>query len=681
MLNSSIAESDFMDTLRANDTRRVGQAAQRPRRPTTICRSWALGGPALASSLVPPYKAATALGVCLLLCFCFLSQLAPAADTIHITSPMSPPSWALLQRELLRQSSVACREYFDRYFDERGYLLCVERWGGDDGPDDAPENLQDWPILHAMGAPNEILDRYKLMWEGHLRQYTAAKTTQVPFARDGMYYKEFPVMFDWLHNGEGLCVFNLQGLSDPNDRLFQQRVRRYAGFYLNEDPQAPNYDPKQRIIRSLFNGSRGPLLRKATALDWAGDPIEIEGRFRPGHGERNYQEMLAHFKDYNDIVGDNPENLVATCLAMNAWMLDHDEKYRRWVLEYVDAWRERMISNGHLIPTNIGLNGQIGGETGGKWYGGVYGWGFTVTDPVSGKPVHRNSHPLGFVGFMNAYLLTGKDQYLDPWRKQIDAVNANGKMIDGKMMYPRMHGDQGWYAFQSEKYDVAALEIWYLSQRDEDLARLSVSAAASSVENPNPAAPGKPISRDVRRSPWLRYLLGQNPEYAEQAMRRDLASVRSRIEAMRKDTSTPDTRLADDPKRYNPACVDSLVEVSMGGLPPGKRGQLLHCRLRYFDPQQRRAGLPTDVAALIDRMTADETVVTLVNINQTEPRQVTLQGGAYGEHALISAAHGDYTTPINSRACNVQLAPGAGIKLTLKMRRYANQPTLAMPWE
>jgi len=58
---------------------------------------------------------------------------------------------------------------------------------------------------------------YKLAWEGHLRQYTAAKTLHVPFARDGMYYKEFPVMFDWLHNGEGLTVFNLQGLSDPSD--------------------------------------------------------------------------------------------------------------------------------------------------------------------------------------------------------------------------------------------------------------------------------------------------------------------------------------------------------------------------------------------------------------------------------------------------------------------------------
>ena len=36
-------------------------------------------------------------------------------------------------------------------------------------------------------------------------------------ARDGMYYKEFPVMFDWLHNGEGLTVFNLMGLADPAD--------------------------------------------------------------------------------------------------------------------------------------------------------------------------------------------------------------------------------------------------------------------------------------------------------------------------------------------------------------------------------------------------------------------------------------------------------------------------------
>ena len=178
--------------------------------------------------------------------------------TLQIETPMAPPTWALLERELLRATTRACEEFFDRYFDERGYLECVERWGGDDGPDDAIENVNDWPILYALGGADSILSLFKKAWEGHLRQYTLARTTDVPFARDGMYYKEFPVMFDWLHHGEGLSVFNLEGLCDPRDARFRQRVTRYAGFYLNDDPGAPNYDPKHKIIRSLFNGSRGP---------------------------------------------------------------------------------------------------------------------------------------------------------------------------------------------------------------------------------------------------------------------------------------------------------------------------------------------------------------------------------------------------------------------------------------
>jgi hypothetical protein len=49
--------------------------------------------------------------------------------TISIESPMTPPPWALLERELLRANAAACQEFFAKYFDERGYLLCVERWG------------------------------------------------------------------------------------------------------------------------------------------------------------------------------------------------------------------------------------------------------------------------------------------------------------------------------------------------------------------------------------------------------------------------------------------------------------------------------------------------------------------------------------------------------------------------
>ena len=360
-----------------------------------------------------------------------------AEAVVSIDTRTPPPYWALQERELLRANAVACRVFFDRYFDERGYLQCVTRWGGDDGPDDAIENCIYWPILHALGADDSVLAMYKKAWEGHLRQYTEAKTVDVPFARDGMYYKEFPVMFDWLHNSEGLPAFNLQGLSDPDDVKFGHRVRRYAGFYMNEDPQALNYDPKHNIIRSLFNGSRGPLLRKATALDWTGDPIEVANRFSLGHGETSYEEMLAHFKDYNDIVGDHPSNLKATCLALNAYMLTHEPKYKQWLLKYVDGWNQRIAANGNIIPSNVGLDGKIGSATDGKWYGGTYGWGFSVVVPQTGELAHRNTTNLGISGFVNAYMLTGDDQYLDGWRKQIATINAQKKTVKGRTVYPQ----------------------------------------------------------------------------------------------------------------------------------------------------------------------------------------------------------------------------------------------------
>ncbi len=580
----------------------------------------------------------------------------PAAEpTIEINKPMSPPAWALLERELLKANSAACKEFYERFFDERGWLLCVERWGGDDGPDDAIENCTDWPILHALGGSDEVLKLYKKAYEGHLRQYTLAKTKDVPFARDGMYYKEFPVTFDWLHNGEGLTVFNLQGLSDPYDDAYRKRVRRFAGFYMNEDPGAPNYDPKHKIIKSMFNGSRGPLLRKATALDWAGDPIEIENRFRLGHGEKNYKEMLEHFQDYNDIVGDHPLNLVATCLPMNAFMLENEEKYKKWVLEYVDAWRERTIANNYIIPSNIGLDGKIGGETGGKWYGGVYGWGFSVKVPQTGALAHRNQTFKGIHGFTNAYLLTGDDKYLDPWRKQIDAINAQNKTIDGVESHPTMFGDKGWYAFAPGRYTVNAREVYWMSMKPEDRAR-------------------------TKNEPWFDYLEGKNARFPEQALRRDLEQVRNRVSAMRKDTTTPDTRLADDSLKYNPASVNALVELAMGGLPPGRAGVLLHARLRYFDPNRKRAGLSEGVSALIEKMNANRITLNLVNTNQLEERTVIVQAGGYGEHQFTIASLDGKDVPINAGKLWVRLAPGSGGTIELVMKRYVHSPTLALPW-
>ena len=118
--------------------------------------------------------------------------------------------------------------------------------------------------------------------------------------------------------------------------------RRFAGFYLNEDPAAPNYDPRLKIIRSLFNGSKGPVTRPVTPVDWDGDED-------PKRAER--------FSTSSNIRGDHPLNLLATTLATQAYLLTHEAKDKRWVLEYVDAWRDRAAANGGNFPSNIGLDG------------------------------------------------------------------------------------------------------------------------------------------------------------------------------------------------------------------------------------------------------------------------------------------------------------------------------------
>jgi len=583
-------------------------------------------------------------------------SLVKADVAISIKSPMTPPSWALLERELLKANTEACKEFFDKYFDERGYLMCVERWGGDDGPDDAIENVANWPILHMLGASDDILHLYEKAWEGHLRQYTNAKTVDVPFARDGMYYKEFPVMMDWMHNGEFLRVFNLQGLSDPYNANFQQRVRRYAGFYMNEDPQAPNYDPEHKIIRSMFNGSRGPLMRKATGLDWAGDPIEVKNRFHTLHGENTYEQMVEHFKDYTDIIGDHPQNMGATTLAANAYMLTGESKYKDWLLEYVDAWMKRMKDNDGIIPTNIGLDGSIGGATDGKWYGGVYGWGFSVKVPQTGELADRSRVERGQVGFNNAFLLTGDYSYINAWANMLDKVNSNTRKVDGKTLYPRMYGDKGWYSYTSSPWSSGALACYYFTCDPKDSIRL-----------PN--------------NEWISFLEGKNPDYPEKALRSGFVNIRRKIEAMRKDNSTPDTRLADDPMEYNPATVGALNELMQAGLDPGAVGALLHCRLRYFDPVMRRAGIPQDVAALVDEMTADHVAVTLVNLDQTQTREVVVQTGAYAEHQCLYVEANGKKIPVNNSNFTLRLAPGAGTRVVIYTKRYANKPTLTFPWD
>ena len=582
------------------------------------------------------------------------AQPAKVADVVvRVSSPMTPPRWAVLERQLLADNVPACREFFTKYFDDRGYLQVFVRWGANDGPDDAFENFNRWPELHALGASDDILQMYLKGHEGLLRQYAEAKTVDVPIARQGMYYKEFIVQSDWMHHGEGLQLFNRMGLSVPTDAKYQQRARRFAGFYMGEDPEAPNYDPAHKIIRSMQNGSRGPMLRKATALDWVGDPFDVTG-FDALHGENTFEQFLAHYEEYGDVVGDHFLNLVATTLPTNAYLLAGEPKYKKWIVDYMDAWLDRMTRNNGIIPSFVDLDGRIGGADG-KWWGNAYGWGFSPVNPVTGRREDRNRIPRALVGFHNALLVTGDRKYVDAWRRMIDAVNTHTREADGRTQYPTMYGADGWYGWRNTRWDVGALEMWYWSQAQRD--------------------------RDgVADNAWVRFLQGHDPKHPERVLQRDLDAIGKRLNAVRQDTTPPQKRLADNMLDYNPAATESMVQLMWGALLPGREGGLLNARLRYFDPDKRRAGVPEDVAVLVSALSDTRTSVTLVNLNRSQPRTLIVQGGGYGEHQLLSVTHDSKTTPIDSPLLTVQLEPGAGQTLELTMKRYANTPTSLHPW-
>lgn len=612
---------------------------------------------------------------------------------VHVKTPMPPPAWAVLERELLKYNSFAVAEFYKKFVDERGYLLHTPRWGTLDGPDDAIETYWNWTLLHALGGDDAVLEMFKKGQEGHWKQYNELRTKLTTLAANGAYHREFLTQSDWFHTGEGMRAFLLQGLSTPNDEHWKQRSIRFAKMYTGEDTDAPNYDPEKKIIRSMWTGSQGPMLRKATTYDWVGDPVP--GRFHLLHNpagrgkmldlEANYKKMLSHCDEYLDSVGDNFLNLSATILGINAYALTGEEKYHKWVSDYMGAWKARAAETGGMIPSNIGLDGKLGGEHKGQWWKGTYGWNFTIFDGELGQIAHRGYFTDGnFPGFGNALLMTGDQSYIDTLRKQMDLIYAQKKERNGQTTLPQMYGDPRgykydgkpeWYHWTPRLHHDRLMEIYLWSMNRKDLDRIPVATTLRAESGRGGYA------ETDRTSAWLGYLEGKFETFPEKALQADLAHIRQRVQMIREDETSADTRLADYLLDLNPATTNALTNLTLGGYFANGRVWTLHSRFRYFDPARRRAGLPEDVGALVDKLAADSATVTLVNTNPIEPREVAVQAGGYGEHRFDSVTVNGQTIKIAAPTVTVRLEPGAGAKLSFRMARYVNRPTFAFPWD
>lgn len=638
----------------------------------------------------------------------------PEIKSLTASLPLdSPPSWALHQRALFNLMDQAVYPYLDKYTHPDGRLIWADTWKNSrDGADDLYESFYNWPLLYLLGGGDHLLELGQKEWD--------AITEQA--AEFGLVHNEYELGYDQFHQGESYIYFYFLCLADPQNPLNRERARRFAGLYLNEDPEALNYDPEHNLIRAPHNGSGGPR--------W-GYSDSPEPSYGWSAGMRRYglpYSDVAGLKHYDDLrdpelarrmgavmqermgEGDVAGNLIVTSLIANAYLLTGDTRYKEWLYTYVDGWIERARANGGLMPDNVGLSGEVGEKMEGKWYGGLYGW----TWPHG----FYNIQMAAIVAGANAFLLSGDQSYLELARTQFDHIWKLGEMRDptklemslshhwlgqieeGQEVFvvPYRYGDQGWFDWQplSPVYPTA---LWNLTFASEDWDRIEALRRTTPYDWSEVS--GFRNKEDCgHEQPWLRYLAGENPDYPEQILASTYAQVCRRLELIRQDEDDLTQVNIHHWQEHNPVITEALVQLTMGGPQLIYNGGLLQTRLRYFDGQRHRPGLPEDVAALVSVLEADRTVVELVNLSPFEEREVIVQGGAFGEHVfgevVYSVLASDYpgsakryaAPPIEAGAeslsveanrLRVVLPPATRIRLDLETRRYAHPPSYASP--
>jgi hypothetical protein len=568
---------------------------------------------------------------------------------VSIETPKPPPAWALLQRQLIAAMNRAGEEFVRVYAKQDGTLRFKERYeGGMNSSDDAYEAFRGMSLHAIIGGHMELDRLHRHVWDGITQQFT----------RYGQIYREFDSNWDWMHHGEGYTSFYTLGLARPDDAKFRDRAIRFANMYTGGDSESPNYDPEHNIIRAVMNGSRGPKMTWNTR-DWIPTNAnltyyhlpydDIPGVKSPA-GWINDDQFAVIVKTMSDRMarGDVPINLTVTPLIANAWLYTGDEKYKRWILRYVEGWEERTRANNGITPDNVGLNGKPGEYTNGNWWGGYYGWKW----PRGGLDIVRAELTAARV----AQLLTGDARWLDLPRSQLEVMRKQGRMENGRFVVPARYGEKGWHLFGPE---AAYPWVWLWLQ----------SFDAKDLEHAERIANGPDAE-------WLAFLQGKSPAYPEQAFKRDLAQVRAKVQAILNEHGDPETWVDSKWAGMDPLPMDNLVRLTMGAPPVDLRGEMLHARVRYFDAEQKRPGLPEGVAVLVTALRADGADIEFVNTNVFDRRRVLVAAGAYGEHQIVKANGRE----VNAPTVEVDLAPGASGKVMLEMKRYANQPRFAWPF-
>ena len=431
-----------------------------------------------------------------------------------------------------------------------------------------------------------------------------------------------------------------------------------------EDPHIPNYDPRapghplllQRIAAGRCCERRRRSTGRATRSMWPAASTTV-------HGETSYQEMLDHFRDYTDVVGDNPMNLGATTLGLHGLRADRRDEVPRLGARVrrrvgrADRGERRPASHQRRARTARSTAATAG--TAASTAGGSR----CSRSPCADRwptATRRSSAPC--TGSATRSLLTGERRYVDLWRRMLDLVNANAKEEDGEVVYPHMYGrldrldrlqqggtiddlpaegPEGWYEFRPEQVRAGRRRAVLLDARpfarSTSCPRRRAGCGTWTARTSRiPKTACRPTSKTLRTQ--------------------GRADARRRSHAGHDDVGRPERHQPGDDGRAGPADA---------GWPPGRPERLpaaLPAALLRSRPAPGRAARSRS-ARWWSASTEDEVTVQLVNLDPVTERTVIVQGGAYAEHQITDrpgrrAARGRRRSITRTSPSGSRRAPG-----------------------
>ena len=660
----------------------------------------------------------------------------PEMVSIKATDICAPPGWALMERNLINLMEEAAPMMVKKYTEPGGALYFAEDF------DDLYEQFYNWCLFYAIGADESLLNFALQEWNATTRisddsfNHRLRHNDFTKVFRPSMHneFWNLAQAMEWHHLGEGNMAFYDFGVACPTVSENVRRARRFAAMFIGEDPEAPNYDPEYKILRSPFHSSQGPRLHADANF---ANTMLLAGRFLGG--EVNYYGVRASLYPivedleldwYEDpkrraeivelfekmvLQADTPNSLGAAALVTNAYLYTGDEKYKRWVLEYTEAWLDRMRRNNGIMPDNVGPTGKIGEHRNGVWWGGQYGWN------------HYQGYNIMFhsltIAAECALLLTGDFGYLELLRSQIQLMLENSiTREDGQLIMPTRYGPDGWCydpPVGPSNDDILPKRGVYtgpIPWRMQELAHLyHASMSSEDYELITRIRDGE-VERDWNEIgdrggeknggetefARFQYYDGLNPDWPEKILSAEYRWAMEAFDKIRLDDRTVEEIVTTNFFPPNPVFTKGLTQVTMGAPQSVYNGGLLRATVRYYDRDNARPGLPRDVAALVDKLGADAVGIQLVNLSNTETRNAIVQAGAFGEHQFTGLKYRsmnqeelrqnpylwlrserEYTKkeiPVDGKYFAVELPPSTSVRLEVGMRRFVNNPSYAFPW-